>query len=176
MAGWAALRVNGNKGDTIRIRYAERLTDDGKLYTDNLRSARSEDIYICSGRENGRWWNPTFVTHGFRYVEVTGGNISHSSARMAQPPVKACPVNDRMSVIGSFACSDSILNKVYRNAVWGIRSNYKGMPVDCPQRDERQPWLGDRTVGSLGESFIFGTTLRRLHSRCGTGLLELLYR
>jgi len=163
MAGWAALRVDGNKGDTIRIRYAERLTDDGKLYTDNLRSARSEDIYICSGRENGRWWKPTFVTHGFRYVEVTGGNISHSSARMAQPPVKACPVNDRMSVIGSFACSDSILNKVYRNAVWGIRSNYKGMPVDCPQRDERQPWLGDRTVGSLGESFIFGN--ERLYSK-----------
>jgi len=41
-----------------------------------------------------------------------------------------------------------------QNACRGIAANYKGMPVDCPQRDERQPWLGDRTVGSLGESFV----------------------
>ena len=33
------------------------------------------------------------------------------------------------------------------------------MPVDCPQRDERQPWLGDRTRGCLGESFIFDNNL-----------------
>ncbi len=42
-----------------------------------------------------------------------------------------------------------------RNAWWGILDNYKGMPVDCPQRDERQPWLGDRTMGALGESYLF---------------------
>ena len=42
-----------------------------------------------------------------------------------------------------------------KNAWWGIIDNYKGMPVDCPQRNERQPWLGDRAVGSLGESFLF---------------------
>ena len=29
------------------------------------------------------------------------------------------------------------------------------MPVDCPQRNERQPWLGDRATGAYGESFIF---------------------
>ncbi|HWJ27844.1 MAG TPA: alpha-L-rhamnosidase C-terminal domain-containing protein, partial [Flavisolibacter sp.] len=27
--------------------------------------------------------------------------------------------------------------------------------VDCPQRNERQPWLGDRTTGGYGESFVF---------------------
>lgn len=29
------------------------------------------------------------------------------------------------------------------------------MPVDCPQRNERQPWLGDRTMGCWGESMLF---------------------
>jgi alpha-L-rhamnosidase len=29
------------------------------------------------------------------------------------------------------------------------------MPVDCPQRNERQPWLGDRVIGALGESYLF---------------------
>ena len=53
------------------------------------------------------------------------------------------------------ARSTDTLNKIVRNAFWGIRSNYKGMPVDCPQRNERQPWLGDRTMGCWGESMLF---------------------
>ena len=29
----------------------------------------------------------------------------------------------------------------------------------APQRDERLGWLGDRTTGAYGESFIFGNAL-----------------
>ncbi len=29
------------------------------------------------------------------------------------------------------------------------------MPLDCPQRNERMPWLADHAIGSLGESFLF---------------------
>jgi alpha-L-rhamnosidase len=157
MAGWVRMNVRGNAGDSIKLTFAERLNSDGSLYRANLRDARSEDIYICNGKENGTTWNPTFVTHGFRYVQVDG---------LKNPSVNdfdAFPVGDRMETTGSFACSDTILNKVYRNAVWGVRSNYKGMPVDCPQRNERQPWLGDRAVGSLGESYMFSN--ERLYTK-----------
>ena len=65
-------------------------------------------------------------------------------------------VSDEMEHLGTFSCSDSTLNRIYRNAYWGILSNYKGMPVDCPQRNERQPWLGDRVMGCWGESYLFG--------------------
>ena len=156
MAGWVSLMPHGNAGDTIRIRYAEKLNADGTLYTENLRYARSTDIYVCNGREPASevWdsagaWRPTFVYHGFRYVEVSG--MKHLTARQ----IAAEEVYDGISVnTHGFACSDTILNKVVKNACRGIVANYKGMPVDCPQRDERQPWLGDRTMGSLGESFI----------------------
>lgn len=148
MAGWVSFRPSGNAGDTIRIRYAERLNADGSLYTENLRDAKSEDVYVCSGRETGLW-APSFVYHGFRYVEVRGMAGVSSGDFMAQA------VSDRMAASGRFSCSDTVLCKVVRNARWGIMSNYKGMPVDCPQRNERQPWLGDRTAGSLGESFLF---------------------
>ncbi|MBR1687407.1 MAG: family 78 glycoside hydrolase catalytic domain [Prevotella sp.] len=143
MAGWIAFTPTGREGDTIRIRYAEKLNADGTLYTENLRDAQSEDIYVC-GRQNERW-HPTFVFHGFRYAEVSGPASDFA----------AYTVSDEMASTGTFSCSDTILNKVMHNAWWGIYSNYKGMPVDCPQRNERQPWLGDRTVGSLGESFLF---------------------
>lgn len=159
MAGWLNLKVHGAKGDTIRMVYAEKLNADGSLYRDNLRNAQSTDIYVCDGTEGrqGRWWHPTFVYHGFRYVQVVG------MTGVKADDVKGEVVADEMQTTGQFACSDTLLNQVMRNAWWGILDNYKGMPVDCPQRDERQPWLGDRTMGSLGESFLFGN--ERLYSK-----------
>ena len=156
MAGWVSLMPYGKAGDTIRVRYAERLNADGTLYTENLRNARSTDAYVCNGQEpvakewdHDRAWRPTFVYHGFRYVEVSG--IRDLDARQ----IVAEEVYDGIAVFRkSFISSDTILNKVVENACHGIAANYKGMPVDCPQRDERQPWLGDRTMGSLGESFV----------------------
>ena len=156
MAGWVSLMPHGKAGDTIRVRYAEKLNADGTLYTENLRNARSTDTYVCNGHEpvvkewdHDRAWRPTFVYHGFRYVEVSGMKDLDPRQLVAEE------VYDGIAVYPySFSCSDTILNKVVQNACMGIAANYKGMPVDCPQRDERQPWLGDRTMGSLGESFV----------------------
>lgn len=157
MAGWVKMNMRGKAGDTIRIKFAEKLNPDGTLYLDNFRDALSEDIYVCDGKENGAQWNPTFVTHGFRYAMVSGVTKTTLADYVAEV------VSDDMETSGSIKTSNSVLNRVYQNAWWGILSNYKGMPVDCPQRNERQPWLGDRTVGSLGESFVFNN--ERLYSK-----------
>lgn len=157
VAGWVKFLPKGLAGDTIRIRYAEKLAPEGGLYTANLRDALSTDVYICSGKEVDEW-HPSFVYHGFRYVEISGMDIPEEGIEIV-----AEAVSDPMELTGSFECSDSILNKVINNARWGILGNYKGMPVDCPQRNERQPWLGDRTVGALGETYLFGN--ERLYSK-----------
>jgi len=39
--------------------------------------------------------------------------------------------------------------------VWGTRGNYRSIPTDCPQRDERQGWLGDRSEECQGEAYLF---------------------
>jgi alpha-L-rhamnosidase len=36
-----------------------------------------------------------------------------------------------------------------------VRGNYRSIPTDCPQRDERQGWLGDRAAESRGEAYLF---------------------
>lgn len=156
IAGWISFIPRGNAGDTIKIKYAEKANPDGSLYLDNLRDALSEDIYICNGKETEPW-HAAFSYHGFRYAQITG------MSNVTADDFTALVVSDKMQNSGSFECSDTILNKVMRNAWWGVKTNYKGMPVDCPQRNERQPWLGDRTVGSLGESFLFDN--ERLYSK-----------
>lgn len=148
MAGWLRLTVRGNAGDSIRLRFAETLQPDGELYTANLRDARCTDVYVLKG-EGTEEWAPRFVYHGFRYVEVTGYPGIPSLENFVGEVV-----NDDMPLTGNFECDHPVLNQLVKNAYWGIRSNYKGMPVDCPQRDERQPWLGDHAIGALGESFL----------------------
>jgi alpha-L-rhamnosidase len=149
MVGWLRLNVQGPKNASIKLRFAENILPNGNLYMENLRSAKVTDIYTLKG-EGVETWEPKFVYHGFRYVEITGfpgtPNIENFEGRV---------VYDEMNNTGTFESSDKTLNQIFKNAYWGIRGNYKGMPVDCPQRDERQPWLGDRTNGSRGESFLF---------------------
>ncbi len=156
IAGYVTLNVGGRHADTIRVKYAERLNPDSTLYIANLRDAETEDAYIAPSQLSPRvkerdelWWHPTFVYHGGRYVEVKG------KKDITADDIRTYVVSDDMEDIGHFASSNVTLNAIYRNAWWGIKDNYHGFPTDCPQRNERQPWLGDRTAGSLGESYLF---------------------
>ena len=135
-------------GDTITFRYAEALNSDSTLYVDNLRSAECTDRYIAS--KEASFWHPEFTYHGFRYVEISG---LHSEPILDN--IFGIVLYDQMPMTGRFTTSNEIINAVYRNAIWGIRGNYRSMPTDCPQRDERMGWTGDRTTGCYGESFIF---------------------
>ena len=39
-----------------------------------------------------------------------------------------------------------MINKLWSNILWGQRSNFIGVPTDCPQRDERLGWTADAQV------------------------------
>ena len=157
LAGWVIMKVQGKRGDRVKLRFAESLQSNGELYVENLRDARVTDVYTLKGG-GMETWRPIFVYHGFRYVEITGyPGIPTTNDFTGEV------VYDDMQTIGTFETSDPTINQIHKNAYWGIRSNYKGMPVDCPQRNERQPWLGDRATGAYGESFIFDNS--RLYAK-----------
>ncbi|TAG57193.1 MAG: alpha-rhamnosidase [Cytophagales bacterium] len=149
MVGWAKINFKGNKGDEIKMTFAELLNPTGTLYLDNMRTAEVTDTYICKGDENGETWEPKFTYHGFRYILVNG--IENLKSENIEGKV----IYDAVEKVGDFACSNPIMTKIFENAVWGIKGNYRSMPTDCPQRDERFGWLGDRSLAAKGESFIF---------------------
>lgn len=152
-SGWVKMRVRGNQGTEVKLRFAESLSADGELFTTNLRDAKATDLYTLKGGEQEEW-EPRFTYHGFRYVEVDGYPSNLEAA-----DILGRFVYDEMTNIGTFHSSDALLNQIHQNAWWGIASNYKGIPIDCPQRNERQPWLGDRPTSAYGESFLFDNTL-----------------
>jgi alpha-L-rhamnosidase len=149
MAGWLQMKVQGPRGTRVTLRFAETLQPDGSLYTANLRDAKVTDVYTLKG-SGVETWHPAFVYHGFRYVEITG-----YPGTPAVQDFEGQVVYDGIRTTGSFTSSDTTLNQLFGNAYRGIRSNYKGMPIDCPQRNERMPWLGDRATGAYGEAYLF---------------------
>lgn len=149
MVGWLAVNLKGKAGHPISLKFAEILQDDGSLYLANLRKALVTDVYTPAA-DGSFSWQPSFTYHGFRFVEITGLDY--------KPELSAFTGNviyDKMATTGSFETSNAVVNQIYKNAYWGIRGNYRGMPTDCPQRDERLGWLGDRATGAYGEAFVF---------------------
>lgn len=151
LVGWCRVRAQGNPGETVTIRHAEMLNDDGTLYTANLRGAPQIDRY--TPRTEGEFtFVPHFTYHGFRYVELTG---------LAQPPttdaVLAQVFCSTAPLAGRFECSDPSLNQLMQNILWTQRANLMSSPNDCPQRDERFGWMGD--IQAFSQTGIFNMDL-----------------
>ncbi|MGI6083163.1 MAG: family 78 glycoside hydrolase catalytic domain [Limnochordia bacterium] len=140
MVGKYRLRVQGPRGSRIFLRFAEMLNDDGTIYTENLRSARQTDVYILKG-EGVEEYIPFFTFHGFRYVEVTG-----FPGKPTLDSLTGLVMHNALDPVGTFTCSDEMVNQLQSNIVWGARGNFVSTPTDCPQRDERCGWTGDAQV------------------------------
>lgn len=149
MVGWCRLKLSGPAGAAVTLRHAETLKPDGTLYRDNLRSAAATDVYVLKGRGE-ELYEPRFTYHGFRFVEVSG-----LEAKPALAMLEGRVVHDAVAPAGTFECSEPLVNRIHKNIRWGVRGNYRSISTDCPQRDERQGWLGDRSCVSRGESYQF---------------------
>jgi len=136
-AGWIELKVQGQQGDTVTMKFAEILNPDASLHTRNLRSARATDTYVLKGDQEERW-QPQFTYHGFRYVLIEG-----YPGKLTKKDLVGKVAHTEMARTGFFQCSDSTINRFYENALWSQRSNFWEVPTDCPQRDERMGWSGD---------------------------------
>lgn len=152
IAGWARIRVRGERGSRVLLKFGERLTDDGFVDRRNLRSARASDLYILKG-EGVEEYAPRFTYHGFQYVQAeTEGDCEilslvgehvHTDVRMA----------------GSFHCSDETVNRMHENAAVTELNNQHGILTDCPQRDERFGWLND--LGSRLYQTVYNCGMER---------------
>jgi len=111
---------------------------EGLIDSSPNRSAKAMDIYILKGGKGIEVYEPRFTYHGFRYVQVEGfpgePTLDNLEARVVHTAVEPT---------GTFTCSNPLINKIHDLIIWGQLSNLHSIPTDCPQRDERQGWMGD---------------------------------
>lgn len=136
-------------GTLIHIRHGEMLNPDGSVYTENLRSAAAETVYVTGGNPE-EVYEPLFTFFGFRYLEISGW-----PGELTDEMLCARVIYSDLPVSGHFQCSNPLLNQLYHNIVWGQKGNFLDVPTDCPQRDERYGWTGDTQVFANTATFNF---------------------
>ncbi|TWE09097.1 alpha-L-rhamnosidase [Neobacillus bataviensis] len=143
MVGRVRLSVNAPAGTEIVLKHAEVLDKDGNIYFGNLRSAKQTVKYITkgTGTEN---YAPYFTFQGFRYVKVEGYPGQENGLPLENLVGEV--IHSDMEPTGEFETSNSMVNQLQQNIVWGQRGNFVDVPTDCPQRDERLGWTGDAQV------------------------------
>ena len=154
-AGWVLMRLKGEAGSEVRLRYGELLNKDGTLNVmtsvcgqikaENVGGpgspeiAYQSDTYITKGADEESY-TPRFTFHSFRYVEVTGypGKPGFDS-------LEGLRLNSAVDAAGSFACSNDMLNRVQEITRWTFLSNIFSVQSDCSHR-EKFGYGGDLVV------------------------------
>lgn len=132
----------------LKLRHGEILNADGSLYTTNLRKAKAEIVYHKG--DNPAKYRPRFTFMGLRYAELSGVDYVPGL-------ITAYAVHSEMTRTGFFSCENEKVDRLYRNQVWGQRSNYLEVPTDCPQRDERMGYTGDGHVFARTGAYNYDT-------------------
>ena len=145
-AGIIEIAPSKMNGATLKLRHGEILNLDGSLYTTNLRKAKAEIIY----HKGEGIYRPRFTYMGFRYAELSGVEYEDGL-------ITAYAIYSDMERTGQFTCENSLVDQLYRNQVWGQKSNYVEVPTDCPQRDERMGYTGDGHVFAKTGAYNFNT-------------------
>ena len=136
LSGWVKIKVKGSKNSSVTMQFAEQVNDDGSLNLTTLRYARCRDKYILCGNGEEEY-SPRFSYRAFIYVEIaTEGDAEVLS-------VVAEYIKTDVDPIGSFNCSNPILNRLHKMIYDTEGSNQNSMLTDCNQRNERFGWLND---------------------------------
>jgi alpha-L-rhamnosidase len=151
ITGWPRMNVKGGEGNEVLIRTSPTTMQSIAIMknqpitglTDTLdvspnRSSKARNIYTLRGDNNGEVYEPRFTYQGFRYVQLEGypgtPDLTTLEARVVYSDVPR---------EGTFSCSNSLLNQIHSNIIWGQLGNLHSVPTDTPHRDERLGWMGD---------------------------------
>lgn len=161
MVGFPQILIkNGKKGQVITLRYAEvkypglaeYKENTGMVMMENIRAALTQDLYILKG--GNETIQPRFTFHGYRYLELTG---------LDQPvpvtDVKGLVISSISSLSSAYETSNPLVNKLWQNITWSLRSNFLSIPTDTPARNERMGWSGDISVFSKSATYLTNADL-----------------
>jgi alpha-L-rhamnosidase len=167
IAGVVKLKVKGKAGTKITIRYGEWLDSIGRLDQSNINmhlrgvfpneKVIQRDEFILKGK-GMEVYIPPYTYHGFQYVEVT----SEVPINLNTNSIECVVLHSLVDSIGSFSCSNGLLNKIYDNCKRSYLANLFGIPTDCPHR-EKNGWMADGFM--VQEAGMLNYNSRNIYSK-----------
>lgn len=149
-AGLVRLKIKGERGQKITMRFGEKLYHDGKFNLNSVYTVKEgvedytqilhTDTYILKGGEE-EVYVPFFTYHGFRYVLVEGLKPEQATKELLTYLV----MNSDVARRSDFKCSDETFNTLYQMGVNSDLSNFWYFPTDCPHR-EKAGWTNDMSM------------------------------
>jgi len=170
--GTLRMRVRGQAGQTVKLRYGELLNMDGtvnvmtsvcgQIKRDGVGGpgapevAEQSDTYILRG-DGPETYVPRFTFHGFRYAQISG--------YPGKPKLEdfiAIPLGCDVERVGRFACSNPLYNDIEAMVRQTFESNLMGVQSDCPHR-ERFGYGGDIVV--TAEAFMLNYDMAAFYAK-----------
>lgn len=145
LAGGIEFWANAHTGQRIFLMCGEALDAQGNFTQENFQNRRRHKEggthqmveYICRDGENH--YKTKFCIFGFRYA------LLKTDVPIEALRIESFAVYSRMEQAGHFTCGAAEINQLVQNCLWSQKSNFCGIPTDCPTR-ERAGWTGDAGV------------------------------
>ncbi|GAA3725762.1 alpha-L-rhamnosidase [Spinactinospora alkalitolerans] len=169
IAGWARLKVHGEPGTEVTMRYGERLGDDGLVtvpqYGNFHDVPRAQtDTYVLGGGGGPEVWEPSYTYKGFRFVEVRG-----LPSEPTTETVQGRRTHNDFESIGHFDSGSELLNTIRGNTRRALLNNHQHVPTDTPVY-EKAGWTGDAQLTATTMSYEFDTS--RFHRKFLDDMLD----
>lgn len=162
-SGIPAITVSGERGKEIKMVPGEILDTNG-FVSQRPSGGPTYFTYTLSG-EGKESWKPGFTYYGFRYIQVEGG-VPQDRPNNLQLPVlhsiTGIHTRNAAKQVGSFSCSDTLFNDIFKLIDWSIRSNLASALTDCPHR-EKLGWL--EVPHLLGNSVRYNYNIASLYRK-----------
>jgi hypothetical protein len=169
-SGIPQIKVQGNKGDTIRIVPSELVKEDGSA---NQKATGSPYYFTYILKGGGtEIWQPRFTYYGYRYLQVEGGVPKGERNDMNKPvllDVLSLHIRNSATTAGSFKSSSDLFNRTNALIDWAIKSNMVSVLTDCPHR-EKLGWLEEAHL--MGNSVRFNYDIVNL---CRKNVQDMMY-
>ncbi|NQD70158.1 family 78 glycoside hydrolase catalytic domain [Sphingobacterium shayense] len=157
-SGNVRLKMEGVKGDTVRIYPAELLDDQGRISQKHSGSPYYYE-YIF-GKDGEVTWHPRFTYYGLRYAEVRHKPKGKQNVDIKEITLDHLRNSARKN--GELTTSDTLFNQIHTLINWAIKSNMMSVFTDCPHR-EKLGWL--EQLHLMGPSVQYNFDVKRLFAK-----------
>lgn len=159
LAGYPEITVKGKPRQQIKLIPGETLTPEG-LVNQKQTGRPYYYTYTLKGDGKTETWHPRFSYYSYRYLQVEGDI-------QVLKKVESCFIYNSAPRIGSFECSNPLLNDTHQIIDRAIRSNWQAVWTDCPAREKlgwlEQDWLnGEALVYNYDAQSMIEQTMQNI--------------